>query len=69
MSGERIRHEVVHQVRLEHLVNRYKMHNELLTKHPENKEMLERKIRETEHDIAEYVSTPRFREALNAFSL
>lgn len=69
MRDGEIRHEIGRRVRLEHLVNRYKMHNDMLKKHPENKDMLERKIRETEHDIAEYVSTPQFGEALRAFSL
>lgn len=54
---------------LKHYVARYRMDKELLSKHPENKELLERKIREHERSIIEYVTSDRFQTQLNYLNL
>lgn len=50
---------------LKHYVARYRMDKDLLSKHPENKELLERRIREHEKSIIEYVTSDRFQTQLN----
>lgn len=54
---------------LKHYVARYRMDEELLSKHPENKELLERRIREHEKLIIEYVTSDRFQTQLNYLNL
>ena len=54
---------------LKYYVERYRMDKELLSKHPENKELLERKIREHEKSIIEYVTSDRFQTELNYLNL
>ena len=50
-------------------VSRYKYDKDLLSKHPENKELLERRIREHEKAIIEYVTSDRFQIALDSLNL
>jgi hypothetical protein len=45
------------------------MDKELLSKYPENKELLERKIKEHEKAIIEYVTSDRFQTQLNYLNL
>lgn len=54
---------------LENLVNRLKLDKELLEKHPENKELLEKRIKQHKEDIANYVTSERFLHALKVFNL
>lgn len=55
------------KVTLKHLVARYKQDKEFLQTHPENRELLEKRIRRHEKDIAEYVSSDSFQMILNSF--
>lgn len=57
------------QVTLKTYVSRYKYDKDLLSKHPENKELLERRIREHEKAIIEYVTSDRFKIALDSLNL
>ena len=50
-------------------VARYRMDKELLQKYPENKDLLERRIKEHEKAIIEYVTSDRFQTRLNYLSL
>lgn len=54
---------------LKHYVARYRMDKDLLSKYPENKELLERRIREHEKSIIEYVTSDRFQTQLNYLNL
>lgn len=54
---------------LKNYVARYKMHKEMLEKHPEQKELLERKIEQAKQDIVDYVTRENFECALNTFNL
>lgn len=54
---------------LKHYVARYIMDKNLLSKNPENKELLERRIRDTEKSIIEYVTSDRFQTQLNYLNL
>lgn len=54
---------------LKHLVYRYKKDVELLEKHPEYKEMLERRIERHKQDIVDYVTSESFAPALATFNL
>lgn len=54
---------------LKHLVHRYKLDKELLEKHPENKELLERRIARHKEDIVAYVTSEGFECALNNLNL
>ena len=56
-------------VTLKHLVARYKLDKEFLQKHPENRELLEKRIRRHEKDIAEYVSSDSFQMVLNCYNI
>lgn len=56
-------------VTLKTYVTRYKYDKDLLYKHPENKELLERRIREHEKAIIEYVTSDRFQIALDSLNL
>ena len=56
-------------VTLKTYVSRYKYDKDLLSKHPENKELLERRIREHEKAIIEYVTSDRFQIALDSLNL
>ncbi len=56
-------------VTLKTYVTRYKYDKDLLSKHPENKELLERRIREHEKAIIEYVTSDRFQIALDSLNL
>lgn len=62
-------HRCIESTSLKHYVARYRMDKELLTKHPENKELLERKIKEHEKAIIEYVTSDRFQTQLNYLNL
>lgn len=59
----------MNQPTLENLVNRLKLDTELLEKHPENKELLEKRIKQHKEDIANYVTSDRFSHALRVFNL
>jgi hypothetical protein len=59
----------MNQPTLENLVNRLKLDTELLEKHPENKELLEKRIKQHKEDIANYVTSDRFSYALRVFNL
>lgn len=57
---------------LKHYVARYKMDKKLLEKHqdnPENKALLERRIKRHEQDIIAYVTSDSFECALNNLNL
>ena len=54
---------------LKHYVARYKLDKKLLEKHPEHKELLEKRIKRHERDIIEYVTSERFEYALNNLNL
>lgn len=45
----------MNQPTLENLINRLKLDKELLEKHPENKELLEKRIKRHKDDIANYL--------------
>ena len=57
----------MNQPTLEDLVNRLKLDKELLEKHPENKELLEKRIKQHKEDIANYVTSDRFFIRINGF--
>lgn len=57
------------EVKLRHLVARYKIDKELLEKHPEHKELLEKRIERHKKDIVEYVTSSKFEYALKSFNL
>jgi hypothetical protein len=59
----------MNQPTLENLVNRLKLDKELLEKHTENKELLEKRIKQHKDDIANYVTSERFLYALKVFNL
>lgn len=52
-----------------HYVARYRKDKDLLLKHPENKDLLERRIRDHEKSIIEYVTSDRFQTQLNYLNL
>ena len=54
---------------LKHLVARYRVDTELLKKHPEHKELLERRIERHKNDIVAYVTSDNFQCALNHLNL
>ena len=54
---------------LKNYIIRYKTNKELLEKHPEQKEMIERKIKENERDIIEYVTSNNFVNRLDYINL
>ena len=54
---------------LKHYVARYKMDKKLLEKHPEHKELLEKRIKRHEQDIVAYVTSEHFECALNNLHL
>lgn len=54
---------------LKNYVARYKMDKKLLEKHPEHRELLEKRIKRHEKDIIEYVTSDRFECALNNLNL
>lgn len=54
---------------LKQLIFRYKTDTEMLSKHPENRELLERRIREHEKAIIEYVTSDSFQFQLVYLSL
>lgn len=55
--------------RLKHYVARYKKDKELLEKHPEYRELLEKRIARHEQDIIAYVTSKGFECALNNLNL
>lgn len=55
--------------KLKNYVARYKIDKRLLEKHPEHKELLERKIKRHEKDIVAYVTSEKFECALNNLNL
>lgn len=59
----------MNQPTLEDLVNRLKLDKELLEKNPENKELLEKWIKQHKEDIANYVTSDRFSYALMVLNL
>ncbi len=59
----------MNQPTLEDLVNRLKLDKELLEKNPENKELLEKRIKQHKEDIANYVTSDRFSYALMVLNL
>ena len=54
---------------LKHYVARYKMDKALLEKHPENKELLKKRIERHKQDIVDYVTSERFEIQLNYLNL
>ncbi len=54
---------------LKHYVARYRTDKEMLSKHPENKELLEKRIRDHEKAIIEYVTSDSFQTQLNYLNL
>ena len=54
---------------LKNYVARYKMDKELLEKHQENRELLEKRIERHKQDIVDYVTSKHFECALNNLSL
>ena len=54
---------------LKNYIERYRVSKELLKAHPENKDLLERKIKEAERDIVAYVTTDDFIEKLESLNL
>ncbi len=59
----------MNQPTLENLVNRLKLDKELLEQYPEDKEPLEKRIKQHKEDIANYVTSDRFSYALRVFNL
>lgn len=59
----------MNQPTLENLVNRLKLDKELLEQYPEDKEPLEKWIKQHKEDIANYVTSDRFSYALRVFNL
>lgn len=59
----------MNQPTLEDSVNRLKLDKELLEKYPENKELLEKRIKQHKEDIANYVISDRFSYALRVLNL
>lgn len=59
----------MNQPTLENLVNRLKLDKELLEQYPEDKELLEKRIKQHKEDIANYVTSDRFSYALRVFNL
>lgn len=56
-------------VLLKHLVARYKIDKMLLDKHPEHKVLLEKRIKQHEKDIVNYVTSTSFQSKLNLLTL
>lgn len=56
-------------VLLKHLVTRYKMDKKLLDKYPKHKVLLEKRIRQDEKDIVNYVTSTSFQSKLNLLTL
>lgn len=54
---------------LKNYVNRYKMDKKLLEKHPEHRELLERRIERHKNDIVAYVTSDHFECVLNNLNL
>lgn len=59
----------IEPVLLKHLVARYKMDKMLLDKHPEHKVLLEKRIKQHEKDIVNYVTGTSFQPKLNLLTL
>jgi hypothetical protein len=59
----------MNQPTLENLVNRLKLDKELLEQYLEDKELLEKRIKQHKEDIANYVTSDRFSYALRVFNL
>ena len=59
----------MNQPTLENLVNRLKLDKELPEQYPEDKELLEKRIKQHKEDIANYVTSDRFSYALRVFNL
>ena len=69
VSLERERWINMERVTLKYLVARYKQDKEFLQTYPENRELLEKRIRRHEKDIAEYVSSDSFQMILNCYNM
>ena len=54
---------------LKNYVARYRMDTELLKRHPEHKELLEKRIQRHKEDIVTYVTSDSFQCALNNLNL
>lgn len=57
------------KVKLKNYVARYKLDKKLLEKHPEQKELLEKRIARHERDIVAYVTSEKFECVLNNLNL
>ena len=55
-------------VLLKHLVARYKIDKMLLEKYPEKKVLLEKRIKQHEKDIVNYVTSTSFQAKLNVLT-
>lgn len=58
-----------HKPSLKNLVDRYKLHKKLIDKHPEIKELVQKKIKKDEIDIINYVTSDHFVHVLNNLNL
>ena len=70
MEGDKI--TMLHKISeptLETFVTRYNKDMELLESHPEQKELLERRIERHKQDIIDYVISKRFEQKLKYFHL
>lgn len=54
---------------LKNYIARYNLNKELLEKHPENKALIERKLKEAEQDIIAYVTNENFVAKLDYLNL
>ena len=54
---------------LKNYIARYNLNKELLEKHPENRALIERKLKEAEQDIIKYVTNETFVAKLDYLNL
>lgn len=57
------------ELKLKHFVARHQMFTKILENHPENENMLKRKIERNKDDIVEYVLSEKFVEKINRLDL
>lgn len=54
---------------LKNLITRYEVNKHFLETHPENKKIIEKQIERAKNDIIEYVTSERFKSALEYLNL
>ena len=54
---------------LKNLIIRYEANKGFLEKHPENREFLEKQLEQIKNDILEYITSNRFKSALEYLNL